>query len=69
MTDETRHDWLRLMRAEYDEAPGLALTRLEACRLWGLDRSVCDSLLDEMESAKFLRRTRDERYVRVDRGR
>jgi hypothetical protein len=66
MSDDKREDWLRVIRAEYSEIPGLALTKPQARRLWGLEVAVCDSLLDEMVSRKFLRRTREERYIRAD---
>jgi hypothetical protein len=68
-TTETAHDWIELMRAEYLEMPGLALTKPQARRLWGLDRETCDLLLDEMVSCKFLRRTPQDLYVRADLSR
>jgi hypothetical protein len=49
--------------------PGLALTKKQARRLWGLDRETCDLLLDEMVSSRFLRRTPRDLYVRADIGR
>ena len=69
LTTETSHDWVELMRAEYLEMPGLALTKKQARRLWGLDRETCDLLLDEMVSSRFLRRTPRDLYVRADIGR
>src|SRR5262245_53792220 len=38
-------DWLRLIRAEYDEIPDLQLTRAQAEQLWGIDTLVADALL------------------------
>ena len=37
-----------------------------ARRLWGLDQETCDALIDQMVSAKFLRRTASDCYVRDD---
>jgi DNA-binding IclR family transcriptional regulator len=56
-------DWAQLVRAEYLEVPGLELTREQAQRLWGLDRAVCDELLAALVESRFLRRTRDNRYL------
>jgi len=59
----TTVDWARLVRAEYLEVPGLELTREQAQRLWGLDRTACDQLLAALVDSRFLRRTRHNRYV------
>jgi len=59
-------DWAQLVRAEYLEIPGLNLTRDEAQRLWGLDREACEQLLAALVERRFLKRTRDNRYLRVD---
>jgi hypothetical protein len=59
-------DVLRRVKGEYLEMPGLRLTIAQAQRLWGLDRSVCDSLLGALVEAKFLFRTRDGAFVRSD---
>ena len=62
-------DWLNLIRAEYKEIPGLNLTKAQIQRLWGLDRTACDTLLGALVDAKFLFRTRDGAFVRTDIGR
>ncbi len=59
-------EWLQRIRAEYQEVPGLNLTRRQVQRFWGLDAVTADTLLDALESAKFLRRTRTDGYVRAD---
>jgi DNA-binding IclR family transcriptional regulator len=59
-------DWARLVRAEYLEVPGLELTREQAQRMWGLDRAACDELLAALVESRFLRRTRDNRYLLAD---
>ena len=66
MTDDSRLAWGRVIRGEYREMPGLALTLLEAQRLWGLDRDTCHSLLDELTREHFLRRTSRAQYVRLE---
>ena len=62
----TTIDWAQLVRAEYLEVPGLELTRDQAQRLWGLERAACDALLAALVDSHFLRRTRDNRYLRAD---
>lgn len=66
LTVTTTIDWAQLVRAEYLEVPGLELTRDQAQRLWGLDRTACDALLASLVESRFLRRTRDNRYLRAD---
>ena len=61
-------DWLRLIRAEYLEIPGLCLTKTEVQRLWGLDEVTTDALLSALEEVRFLRRTHRDAYVRADVG-
>ncbi|HYS24588.1 MAG TPA: hypothetical protein VEP46_03270 [Vicinamibacterales bacterium] len=62
----TTDEWARLVRAEYLEVPGLDLTRDQVRRLWGLDQQTCDSLLAALLESRFLKRTRDNRYLRAD---
>lgn len=59
-------DWLQIVRAEYEEMPGLRLTRAQAQRLWGLDAPVCDAVLGMLVDAKFLGQTRDGVYFRKE---
>jgi hypothetical protein len=59
-------DVLQRIQGEYLEMPGLRLTAAQAQRLWGLERDVCDALLGALVDAKFLTRTRDGAFVRVD---
>jgi hypothetical protein len=66
MSREAVHDWVELMSAEYLEMPGLALSKPQARRLWGLDGDTCDVLLEHMVNARFLRKTADNLYVRAD---
>jgi len=63
--DDLTH-WLRLIKAEYHEIPGLQLTKPQVQRLWGLDEVTCEALLDVLQNDKFLRRTPQNVYVRAD---
>ena len=58
---------LNRIRAEYLEMPGLRLTLLQAQRLCGVEREMCQGVLDALVDAGFLRRT-DGTYVRVSDG-
>jgi hypothetical protein len=59
-------DWLQIIRGEFQEIPGLNLTKKQVQRLWGLDPSTCDALLGALVDARFLRRTPSGSYVRFD---
>jgi hypothetical protein len=61
-------DALRRVKGEYLEMPGLRLTPAQAQRLWGLDREACDALLGALVDTKFLYRTRDGAFMRVNRA-
>jgi hypothetical protein len=65
---KTVSDWLRLIRAEYLEMPGLHLTKSEIQRLWRLDPHVCDVLLEALLATDFLRKTPREAYVLASEG-
>ena len=55
--------WLVLIQAEYREIPGLKLTRPQMRRLWSLDDTMCDALLDALVAAQFLEKTPRDAYV------
>jgi Fic family protein len=61
-------DWLRLVRAEYEELPDLHLTRAEVERLWGLDAPTADAILATLVSSGVLRMTSRGGYVRSNSG-
>jgi len=44
-----------LVRAEYQELPGLCLTRAQVQRLWLLEPSACDIVLRALVDAGYLR--------------
>jgi hypothetical protein len=61
-------DVLQRVQGEFVEMPGLCLTAAQAQRLWGLDRDICDKLLEALVDARFLSRRRDGSFIRVDGG-
>ena len=62
----TTEDALRRVRGEFLEMPGLRLTAMQARRLWGLDAGSCDALLAALVDAKFLFKTREGAFMRVE---
>jgi hypothetical protein len=62
----TTDEVLRRVQGEFLEMPGLRLTDRQARRLWGLDAASCDALLGALIDAKFLFRTRDGAFMRVE---
>ena len=59
-------DALSRVKGEFLEMPGLRLTEPQARRLWGLDAASCGALLKALVEAKFLFRTRDGAFMRVE---
>jgi hypothetical protein len=57
---------LRRVQGEFLEMPGLRLTHAQAKRLWGLDADSCEALLRSLVDSKFLWKTRDGAFMRVD---
>ena len=62
-------DVLRRVQGEFLEMPGMRLTEAQARRLWNLDAASCQALLNALVDAKFLFRTRDGAFMRVEQGR
>lgn len=60
--------WMQLIQAEYREEPGLNLTKPQMRRLWGLDESVCDALVDALVASRVLRPSVRDTYVLVAGG-
>ena len=56
----------RIIRGEYDESPGLSLTRNQAKRLWGLDAETCDAVLERLTKSRYLRENTARMFVRDD---
>jgi hypothetical protein len=57
------------IRAEYREMPGLLLTPEQVQRLCGIERILCQLILNELVDAKFLWVKVDGRYARLTEGR
>jgi len=57
-------DWLvERARGEFFEMPGLRLTFEQACRLWQVDVSTCERLLDHLVGEGSLCKTDSGFYV------
>jgi DNA-binding IclR family transcriptional regulator len=57
-------DPVRRVSAEFLEMPGLRLTIPQACRLFSLPSTECQSLLATLVDRGFLIRTREGHYIR-----
>jgi len=66
LTHSNLAHWLRLIRSEYIESPGLGLTKAQFSRLWGLDDLTSDTLLATLVEVEFLKLTSRGTYVRAD---
>jgi hypothetical protein len=69
MTPEPTHsreEVLRRVQGEFMEMPGLRLTEAQVRRLWGLDEASCEALLGMLVAEKFLFRTRDGAFMRIE---
>ena len=53
-------------KVSFSRCRGLRLTEAQARRLWGLDAASCSALLGALVDAKFLFRTRDGAFMRVE---
>ena len=62
------HAMLTRIRAEYLEMPGLRLTLEQARRLCGVERALCQIVLDALVVEKFLCVTSDGHYARLTDG-
>ena len=58
--------WRELVRADYDEMPGMQLTLKQAQRLWSVDTETCQELLASLIETRYLVRTPDGKYCRAD---
>jgi hypothetical protein len=68
LENPTQTDWLQIVRSEFEEIPGLLLTKQQAQRLWGLNAVTCEILLSELIGSHFLKRTSSGMYARADSG-
>jgi hypothetical protein len=67
-TEAMPTDWVQIIRGEFQEIPGLHLTKAEFQRMWSLDLATCDALLGELVDRHFLKRIHDGTYARADSG-
>ena len=51
--------------AEYREMPGLSLTARQASRLWGVQPSLCEKVLEQLVLAGVLYNTRWGTYLAI----
>jgi hypothetical protein len=58
--------WVRRVKAEYNELPGMHLTKPQIQRLLDLDQATCDALLNALEEIDFLRCLDSQEFVRAD---
>jgi len=56
---------LRRIRGEFMEMPGLRLTPPQAMRLWGVDRELCERVVNVLVGRAFLRLTPNGVIVRA----
>jgi len=61
-------DPIERVRAEYLEMPGLRLTSEQLARLCGIDRGMCDLVLEALIDRKVLALGSDGRYGRLTGG-
>lgn len=59
---------LQRIQGEYREMPCLCLTPDQMQRFWGVERFVCDALIEALVAAHVLRRTARGTYVAVHSG-
>ena len=62
---DTLAELLQRIREEYREMPNLRLTPSQATRLFGLEPSICATMLDALVNEHFLSRTADGLFVRT----
>jgi hypothetical protein len=64
----TVHDVVTRLRGEYLEMPGLRLTAQQVQRLCGIERMLCQSILDALVDGAFLNVNPDGTYARLTDG-
>jgi hypothetical protein len=62
--EESVGDLVALVQAEYDEMPGLVLTRPQLCRTFVLDPPMCDAVVHELVEGGVLVRVPNGSYAR-----
>jgi hypothetical protein len=54
------------VRSEFLEMPGLRLTVRQAARLWGLEPSACEHVIEVLVQSAFLRWTPGGMVTKID---
>ena len=62
------HDVVDRLRAEYLEMPGLYLTPNQIERLCGIERTICQAVIDSLMRDRFLSASSDGTYRRATDG-
>lgn len=65
---KTVQDVIQRVRAEYLDLPGMRLKAEQVQRLCGVERSVCQMVLDTLVDARFLCVKADGQYARLTEG-
>jgi hypothetical protein len=60
------HTLANRVRNEFLEMPGLRLTIRQAARLWGLEPTACEHVIEVLVRSEFLRRVPDGMITRVE---
>ena len=55
---------IRMIRAEFEEMPGMHLTLAQAARLWDMPRAACERVLEHLVATGFLVRHHSLTYAR-----
>ena len=58
--------WIKVIKSEYEEMPGLRLTKPQVRRMWGLAEGDCEQVLDRLQADHVLRVTPRGCYVLTD---
>ena len=53
------------VRAEFEEMPGMTLTMPQASRLFGIEREICQLVVDRLVTTSYLRWTQGGSFTRV----
>ena len=61
----TIEELINRLRMEFLEMPGMHLKPEQVGRLCGVERTLCQTVLDSLVDARFLRVSADGRYARV----
>ncbi len=64
----TTEDVINRLRAEFLEMPGMHLTPEQVQRLCGVERALCQTVLESLVNAKFLCVGADGQYARATDG-